>query len=103
MWNSIPFEVTIKEEDRIPHYEDLLLEEREGILNWILQGVSKWKEKGLGTTEKISSSTKEYREQNDILGDFIEERCLEDVTTLPPLRNYTTNTKNGQKKTTKTS
>jgi len=86
----IPFEVTIKEEDRIPHYEDLLLEEREGILNWILQGVSKWKEKGLGTTEKISSSTKEYREQNDILGDFIEERCLEDVnysTTFKELYN----------------
>ncbi len=75
----IPFEVQIPEGERIPHYEDILLEERSGILNWALEGFRKWKRGGLGTTEKVREAVKEYKEDSDVLADFIEEKCIEDA------------------------
>ncbi len=73
----IPFEVQIPEESRIPHYEDILLQERSGILNWALEGWRRWRTEGLGTTDKITEAVKAYREDMDILEEFIQERCLE--------------------------
>jgi len=73
----IPFEVQIPEEQRIPHYEDILLQERSGILNWALEGFRRWKREGLGTTDKITEAVKAYREDMDILEEFIQEKCME--------------------------
>jgi len=73
----IPFEVQIPEESRIPHYEDILLQERSGILNWALEGFRRWKREGLGTTDKITEAVKAYREDMDILEEFIQEKCIE--------------------------
>lgn len=73
----IPFDVQISEKKRIPHYENFLLEERSGILNWALEGFRKWKRGGLGTTERITEAVKEYREDSDIIAEFIEEKCFE--------------------------
>ncbi len=73
----IPFEVQIPEGERIPHYEDILLEERSGILNWALEGFRKWKRERLGTTKEILEAVKEYKSDMDILEEFILERCEE--------------------------
>jgi len=73
----IPFKLTIPEEERISHYENILLEEREGIFNWILEGYKKWKEKGLITPEEIKEATAQYKDQMDVLAEFIEDCCIE--------------------------
>jgi len=74
----IPFEVQIPEERRIPRYEEKLLEERSGILNWALEGYTKWRKEGLGTTKKINEAVQSYRDEMDIISDFISECCIED-------------------------
>jgi len=74
----IPFEVQIPVNERIRNFEDYLLEEASGILNWMLEGYREWKNEGLGDTEKIREATAEYRDENDVLRDFLEERCIED-------------------------
>lgn len=74
----IPFEVQIPVNERIRNFEDILLEEASGILNWMLEGYREWSKNGLGDTEKIREATAEYRDENDVLRDFLEERCIED-------------------------
>jgi putative DNA primase/helicase len=69
----IPFEVTIKNPEE--NYEERLLQEKEGILNWILEGYIKWSEKGLGMPKVVEEATNGYREQEDILADFFSEKC----------------------------
>lgn len=71
----IPFEYVFTEEDIIPNYENILLQEKEGIFNWILEGYQKWKVEGLKPPEKIIKATEEYKSEMDIVGDFIEECC----------------------------
>ncbi|MBA7537549.1 DNA primase [subsurface metagenome] len=73
----IPFKITISEEERIPHYEKILLREGEGIFNWILEGYKKWKEEGLNVPEEIKEATAQYKDQMDIIAEFIEDCCIE--------------------------
>ena len=73
----IPFRVIIPEEERISHYEKTLLEEKEGIFNWILEGYKKWKEEGLKIPEEIKEATAQYKDQMDIMAEFIEDCCIE--------------------------
>jgi len=73
----IPFKMIIPEEERIPHYEKILLKEKEGIFNWILEGYKKWKEEGLKVPEDIKEATAQYKDQMDIIAEFIEECCIE--------------------------
>ncbi|RXG65864.1 hypothetical protein ES695_05805, partial [Candidatus Atribacteria bacterium 1244-E10-H5-B2] len=73
----IPFKLTIPEEERIPHYEETLLEEKKGIFNWILEGYKKWKEKKLITPDEIKEATAEYKSSMDVVAEFIEGCCVE--------------------------
>jgi putative DNA primase/helicase len=73
----IPFKIVIPEEERILQYDKILLEEKEGILNWILEGYKKWKEEKLKTPEEIKEATAAYKDQMDVLAEFIEECCIE--------------------------
>jgi putative DNA primase/helicase len=74
----IPFTIQISDEERIPNYERILLEEREGIINWAIEGFKKWQEEGLSVPETIKVATQEYRDDMDIIAEFIEDRCIED-------------------------
>jgi putative DNA primase/helicase len=73
----IPFKLTIPEEERIPHYEETLLEEKEGIFNWILEGYKRWKEDRLRTPDEIKEATAEYKSSMDVVAEFIEGCCVE--------------------------
>ncbi|GAI81554.1 unnamed protein product, partial [marine sediment metagenome] len=68
----IPFKISISEEERILHYDKILLEEKEGIFNWILEGFKKWKKEGLKTPEEIIEATAEYKSSMDVVAEFIE-------------------------------
>ena len=73
----IPFKVVIPEEERILQYDKILLKEKEGIFNWILEGYKKWKEEKLKTPSEIEEATAQYRDQMDVLVEFIDECCIE--------------------------
>ena len=73
----IPFNVTIPESERRPQHElmaDFELE-KSGILNWILQGWKEYQKIGLQPPDAVKEATKEYRDEMDMVGDFIGECC----------------------------
>jgi len=73
----IPFTNQIPNDEVIPNFEKILLEEKEGIFNWILEGFKKWKKERLGIPEEIKTAVEEYRDEMDILAEFISQICIE--------------------------
>lgn len=76
----IPFEVTIPAGERDPHLVDKLREELPGILNWAIAGCLEWQRGGLGVPAAIRDATEEYRQEQDVLSMFVEDRCIVDPT-----------------------
>lgn len=80
MWRRvhfIPFNVTIDGNEINKHLGDEMLEEEsEGILAWLVQGHIDWHERGhLVAPEIVQEATKAYRAEMDTIANFIEERC----------------------------
>jgi putative DNA primase/helicase len=89
----LPFIVTIPEEKRDTHILDKLLQEKAGIFNWMLTGLKRYYENGsrLDMPECVKLATQQYRNESDILGDFIRERCImKDKEICSRLELYTT-------------
>ena len=55
-----------------------LKQEASGILAWLIRGCLIWQEIGLKPPLSINAATEEYRENEDILGDFVRETCIVD-------------------------
>lgn len=72
----VPFAVQIPEDERDKQLEDKLREELPGILAWAVQGCLKWQSEGLRAPQVVSDATSAYREEMDIIGTFLTERCL---------------------------
>jgi putative DNA primase/helicase len=53
--------------------EAKLLAELPGILNWAIEGFREWKDKGLDPPDSVKAATQKYREESDLLGQFIAE------------------------------
>lgn len=51
------------------------LEEASGILNWMIEGYQLWLDEGIKKTITIEKSTNEYRDEEDIFKQFINEEC----------------------------
>jgi putative DNA primase/helicase len=79
----IPFSVIIAESKRDVHLHEKLLEEAEGILVWMLDGLRGYQRIGLAEPDEVKGATKEYREEQDNLAEFFEEMC---ATTDPAAR-----------------
>jgi putative DNA primase/helicase len=71
----IPFEVQIPEAQRDPNLPEKLRQELPGILNWAIQGCLAWQKSGLNVPPKIRDAVKEYRDEMDIMAQWIDERC----------------------------
>jgi len=71
----IPFTAQIPDGQIDKNLTQKLLAESEGILYWMVQGFQKWKKNGLGTCQAVEEITKEYKEDNDTLKDFLEQYC----------------------------
>lgn len=74
----LPFAVTIPKSERDLGLPAKLEAELPGILNWTLLGVRHFFEQGLAPPAEVMSATEEYRAEQDILGEWIEERCILD-------------------------
>lgn len=73
--HQIPFLVVIPPDERDPHLATKLLQERDGILRWLVQGAVEWHRGGLQVPAKVREATAAYRREIDPLGHFIAECC----------------------------
>ncbi len=71
----IPFAVTIPASERDPHLKEKLIAEGTGILAWCFEGLRAWKRVGLSPPETVLLATKKYRNDEDVIGGFLEQRC----------------------------
>jgi putative DNA primase/helicase len=55
---------------------DTLEAEMSGILAWAVRGCIAWQLEGLGQPAAVTEATSEYRQEEDVLGAFLEERCV---------------------------
>jgi len=68
--------VTIPAKEVNENLKDELAEELPGILNWAIEGCLAWQHDNLGTCKLVSDATADYRHDSDILGDFLEDKCV---------------------------
>ncbi len=72
----IPFTVFIPKEERDKKLREKLRGEFPGILAWAVQGCLEWQELVLGEPKEVSEATDEYRQEMDVTGTFVKERCV---------------------------
>jgi len=73
----IPFTVSIPSDQQDHHLTEKLLEEKSGILNWLIEGCYEWQEYGLSEPDEVKAATEDYKSEMDILGEFIESECIQ--------------------------
>ena len=73
---KIPFLYTVPDTDKDPGLNEKLKEEYEGILAWLVKGCLEWQEQGLKEPSIVVSSTQEYKEEADSVGQFVIN-CVE--------------------------
>lgn len=81
----VPFAQTLTDDNRILGYDDILIGEGAGILNWALEGLAEWRNvESLGDAEIVVRATREYRGEEDVIGQWLDDNC-----TLGPPSTYT--------------
>jgi putative DNA primase/helicase len=96
IWRRIhllPFTVAIPTEKVEKDFrERRLMPELSGILNWALAGLAAYLKQGLDPPRTVLASTNEYRQDMDVVGQWIDERCEVDgkaiVTTGSAYNDY---------------
>jgi len=83
----IPFAHHFPPENRINRYEDILIKEAMGIMNWLIAGWEDYRKNGLGDyPASVSVAMEEYRSECDILTQFIEENYIRIPAASQPLK-----------------
>jgi P4 family phage/plasmid primase-like protien len=79
MWRRLillPFLRQFEVEERVRDLDRQLLEkEGSGILNWCIAGCLEWRKIGLAIPPSISRETAQYRDETDVVGEWIEAEC----------------------------
>jgi putative DNA primase/helicase len=80
----IPFDQVIPEDKRILDYEIRLIEsEGSGILNWMLEGLQRYyNEGGLIKPDAITRATDNYKQEEDPIGEFLQQCCTIEPTAV---------------------
>lgn len=81
---KVPFTVRITEAEKDKQLSTKLQAEAEGILAWMVAGCLQWQAQGLKPPAKVLEATKAYREEMDILGQFIEQCCVTGASMTVP-------------------
>jgi P4 family phage/plasmid primase-like protien len=71
----VPFTVTIPPARRDKQLGVRLLEEKDGILRWMLDGFARWREIGLAPPPCVIQSAEEYFDDEDLIGQWTAECC----------------------------
>lgn len=93
MWRRmclIPFAARFSAEQADPTLPARLLAELPGILNWALAGVAEWQEHGLKRSlpAAVVKANEEYREESDLLGEFLSGCILQPDAYTPATALY---------------
>lgn len=72
----VPFAVTIPDAEQDKQLASKLRNEWAAILRWCVAGCLDWQRNGLIAPDEVASATSDYRSDMDILGEFINERCV---------------------------
>jgi putative DNA primase/helicase len=75
----IPFKVTISDAQQDHDLPDKLLGELPGIMAWAVRGCLDWLQNGLEVPPEVTKATQAYRDEMDILKDFIADCCQLDT------------------------
>jgi putative DNA primase/helicase len=76
-FHLIPFTVTIPIGERDPQLGEKLKREWGGILQWAIDGCLEWQRIGLAPPEAVLDATAKYLRDEDTLGRWIAERCVQ--------------------------
>jgi putative DNA primase/helicase len=106
MWRRIrliPFPVEIPDAAQDRNLSGKLQAEAAGILAWMARGCLSWRHGGLGVPGEVTVATGDYRQEMDVLGDFLSECCMvapgASATAAELYKNYTSWAgENGEKK-----
>jgi putative DNA primase/helicase len=71
----IPFIVTIPPDEQDQALVEKLRQELPGILRWAVHGCLEWQREGLKPPPAIVEAVREYRQESDTLGRFIDDHC----------------------------
>lgn len=72
----IPFKADFEgKEDKT--LSEALRGELDGILQWALEGLRQWWERGLDTPAIVRQATKQYRDDSDQVGRWVADRCVQ--------------------------
>lgn len=79
----IPFEISFVDREPANKHErkadkglpEKLKAEASGILAWAVRGCMEWQKEGLNPPARVIEATKEYRRDEDLLMDFVEQCC----------------------------
>ncbi len=86
----IPFTVVIPPEERDPKLMEKLKEAWPAVLAWLVRGCLAWRAEGLHAPQAVLVATDEYRDAEDQVGRYLEDRCVVDGTeTSPSPRQFT--------------
>src|SRR5690606_4774492 len=72
----IPFTVYIAPEKRDRDIKKKLVAEMSGIFNWALEGCLLWQQEGLSEPAAVKKATKAYRDEEDLIGEFLDVSCI---------------------------
>jgi putative DNA primase/helicase len=77
----IPWDVKIPSEHQDKQLGEKLKLEADGILLKLVQHCLAWQQDGLKIPERVRAATTEYRDDMDVLGEFVNTWCIEDAKT----------------------
>ena len=69
----LAFRRKFDDDEKDPDLESKLLEERDGILQWMLEGTSKYLKDGLKLSPRIRQENAVYRKDSDLIGEFLDD------------------------------
>jgi putative DNA primase/helicase len=74
---TIPFLYQVPNSKRVRDLHLKLFEkEASGILNWIIEGFTRWQFEGLGEPRIVQDATEDYRSDMDVLKTFLQDFCI---------------------------
>lgn len=75
----IRFPYQIRKEERIDKYDQVMLHEASGILNWFIKGCLNWQKYGLkDMPESITTATEDYYDKNSPLYEFLDTYTIKE-------------------------
>lgn len=77
--NLIPYDRVFKDEEKDNTLKEKLREELEGILTWLVVGCMMWQADGLKAPKRIKDATESYKEDSDLIGEFVNNCCFVDL------------------------